>query len=342
MDLADHRATMGSTVGPTLETLAREALASCHADLLAARQTVLSSRDPTGIHGTRVALRRLRAAATLFGRSLHDEMFLALRTDAKQLANACGATRDLDVFLIGVLAEAEQTFATQPNIIDDLRSFRAAALRLRRTRHDAVRRVLTSEIFAVFDARLTGLLASPLRPALVLAPPVLVSGIALGRAMPDEAQVPAMPDAVDFARDVLRRRDRKLRKGLDRFDELDGGKRHALRLRVKKQRYATQFLATLFDRKAATAYIHGAAGLQDALGLANDRIVAAKVAADVRAAARPKGRLDWVSGVLAGWLAMRAQGSDKDDRALASAAKRFTRAPRFWRGSARGEDGDGK
>jgi CHAD domain-containing protein len=159
--------------------------------------------------------------------------------------------------------------------------------------------------------------------------------------MPDEVQVPAMPDAVDFARDVLRRRDRKLRKGLGRVDDLDGGRRHALRLQVKKQRYAAQFLATLFDRKAAAAYIHGAAGLQDALGLANDRIVAAKVAADVRAAARPKGRLDWVAGVLAGWLVIRAQGSDKDDRALAAAAKRFTKAPRFWRGSARGEDGDG-
>ena len=338
MDLADHRATIGRTVGPTLETLAREALASCHADLLAARQTVLSSRDPVGIHGTRVALRRLRAAATLFGRSLHDEMFLAQRADAKQLADACGATRDLDVFLVGVLAEAEQAFAGHADIIDDLRSFRAAALRLRRTRHDAVRRVLTGEIFAVFDARLSGLLASPARPAT----PALLSAMALGHTAPDDTQVPAVPDAVDFAREVLRRRDRKLRKGLHRFDDLDSGERHALRLQVKKQRYAAAFLATLFDRKAAAAYIQGAAGLQDALGLANDRIVAAKVVADVRAAARPKGRLDWVAGVLAGWLAMRARGSDKDDRALATAAKRFNRAPRFWRHGARGEDGEGR
>src|SRR5262245_62102286 len=160
MDLADHRATLATPVGPTLETLAREALAACHADLLAARQTVLSSRDPTGIHGARVAMRRLRAAATLFGRSLHDEMFLALRVDAKQLADACGPTRDLDVFLSGVLVEAERAFADQKDILEELRSFRAAALRLRRNRHDAVRRVLGSDIFTVFDARLTGLLAA--------------------------------------------------------------------------------------------------------------------------------------------------------------------------------------
>jgi CHAD domain-containing protein len=147
-----------------------------------------------------------------------------------------------------------------------------------------------------------------------------------------------VPDTFDFARDVLRRRDRKLRKGLNRFDRLDGAGRHALRLRVKKQRYAASFLAKLFDRKAAAAYIHAAAGLQDALGLANDRIVAAKVVADVRAAARPKGRLDWIAGVLTGWLAGRAQAGGDDDRALASAGKRFGKAPRFWR---RGDDGRG-
>ena len=336
MDLTDHRTAIGQAGVPPLEALAREALASCHADLLAARQTVLSSCDPVGIHGTRVALRRLRAAATLFGRALGDELMLALRPDAKQLADACGTTRDLDVFLVGVLAEAQATFAARPDIVDKLRSFRAAALRLRRTRHDAARRVLTSEILAGFDARLTALLKAPAYSA---APPALQSAVALGHATPDEALVPAIPDAVDFARDILRRRDRKLRKGLGRLDKLDGAGRHRLRLQVKKQRYATSFLATLFDRKAAEAYIRAAAGLQDALGLANDRVVAAKVVADVRAAARPKGRLDWVSGAMAGWLAVRAQMSDKDDRAVAAAAKRFIRARRFWR---RRGNGDGK
>lgn len=355
MDLADHRDLLIGEATPPLLALAHEALAACHTDLLTARQTVLSVRDPVGIHGTRVALRRMRAAATLFGRPLADEMILALRADAKLLADACGATRDLDVFLAGVLKEAETGLADHADIAHELRTFRAAALRLRRTRHDAARRVLSGEIFAVFDARLTGLLATPVRYAPPVPPPAaepvdsvpsLSDLLKLPQPtaptmdpMPGVPALPQLPDAEDFARDILRQRDRKLRKGLERFDRLGGADRHALRLRVKKQRYAASFLAKLFDPKAADAYIHAAAKLQDALGLANDRIVAAKVVADVRAVARPKGRLDWIAGVLTGWLAMRAQVGGDDERALATAGKRFGRAPRFWR---RGDDGERK
>jgi CHAD domain-containing protein len=330
MDLADYRAVTAGSQMPTVAALAGEALATCHAELLAARQTVLSTRDPSGIHATRVALRRIRAAATLFGRALGDEAVLALRTDAKQLADACGPTRDLDVFLGGALAEAETLLASRDDIAAEFRSFRAIALRLRRARHDAVRRVLAGDVFTVFDARLAGLLA---RPSPVPASPPLQSD-----APSDVDQAP--PDAAAFARDVLRRRDRKLRKRVVRLDRLDGAGRHALRLRVKKQRYAATFLAGLFDRKAAAAYIRGAAGLQDALGLANDRVVAAHVVADVRAAARPKGRVDWIAGVLAGWLAACGQLGGGDDAALAAAARRFSRAPRFWRRKARGGDGE--
>ncbi|TXL70504.1 CHAD domain-containing protein [Vineibacter terrae] len=342
MNMPLHQDPVGSDAVPALAVLAHDALASCHADLLAARQTVLTARDPVGIHGTRVALRRMRAAATLFGRPLADEAILALRADAKLLADACGPTRDLDVFLIGVLKEAEASFADHDAVLHELRSFRAAALRLRRTRHDAARRVLTGDVFTAFDARLASLPAptEPPPPAEPTVPPPLsaVPGDAVAVSdVPPPMPAPSVPDALGFARDVLRGRDRKLRKGLERFRRLDGAQRHALRLRVKKQRYAASFLSKLFDRKAAGAYIQAAAGMQDALGLANDRLVAAKVIADIRAAARPKGRLDWIAGVLTGWLAGRAQAGGDDDRAVASAGKRFRKAARFWRG---GDDGE--
>jgi CHAD domain-containing protein len=279
----------------------------------------------------------MRAAATLFGRVLADDAILVLRSDAKQLADACGATRDLDVFLMGVLAEAEETLAERIDAAEQLRSFRAAALRLRRGRHNAVRHVLTSEIFSIFDARVTGLLATPMRRSGT----VSLGHVAAASAAAGNPDLKPVPEAADFARSVLRRRDRKLRKGLDRFDRLDASERHALRLRVKKQRYAASFLAGLFDRKAAAAYIRGAADLQDALGLANDRIVATRVVADIRVAARPKGRLDWIAGMLTGWLVMRAQGNGKDEHTLTVAVRRFRKAPRLWRHGAGGGNGAG-
>jgi CHAD domain-containing protein len=322
MDLSDRHALVDGTQMPTLEALAHAALAACHGDLLEAREVVLASRDPAGIHATRVALRRMRAAAALFGRALADDSLLVLRADAKRLADACGATRDLDVFLTGSMAEAAAELAADEETGKHLRAFRAAALRLRRRRHNAVRQVLASELFSVFDARVTGLLTSHGRYA-----------AAPGPTAQDDPARPA--DTALFARKMLRRRHRRLRDGLDRLKRLDAAERHALRLQVKKQRYAASFLAGLFDRKSADAYIEAAAGLQDALGLANDRIVAARVVADIRSAALPKGRLDWIAGVLTGWLAVRARGSADDARKLRTAVRRYRRAPRFWK------DGEG-
>lgn len=335
MDLTTHRPATGTPAPPALEGLAQDTLGACHADLQAARHVVLSSRAPTGIHGTRVALRRLRAAATLFGRPLANERFLDLRADAKHLADACGPTRDLDVFLAGVLTHIEKAFADNADLAAGLRDLRATALRLRRNRHGAVRAVLSGESFAALEARLAALLATPGTSAAL---PSLLISPAPDRTEP--AGLVAVPDAVEFAREVLRRRDRKLRKLLKKFGELDGGARHQVRLRVKKQRYASSFLAELFDRKRAAAYIHAAAGLQDALGLANDRVVAAHVVSDIRAAARPRGRLDWIAGAVTGWLEMQARAAD-EDRAIAVAAKRFRQAPRFWRSAAHDDEDEG-
>ncbi|TXL75654.1 CHAD domain-containing protein [Vineibacter terrae] len=308
-----------------LEALARETLATCRADILAARQIVLASRKPEGIHRTRVALRRLRAAAKLFGRALQNERVLALASEAKRFACACGAARDLDVFLASALKEAQEHFVRQADTAEALRSFRATVLRRRRGQHEAARLALSSTLFEALDDRLKELLAEPLRTTLdscVCEHPQdgMPPGGALGLA----------GDARVFAREALQRRDRRLRKKLKRFDKLDAAQRHQLRLRVKKQRYAATFVTSLFDHRDASAYIQATAALQDALGFANDRATAVYVVADVRSFAHPRGRVDWGAGVLKGWLEALALAGQAD-QAVLSAIKHFARAPRFWR-----------
>ena len=305
-----------------LQDLARRSLASCHADLLTARLSVLSTRDPAGIHGVRVALRRLRAALKLFETALPRDIAPALRRDAKQLADNCGPTRDLDVFLAGTMAELESFLADRSDMSAELRALRAAALRLRRARHDAVRDVLQGEVFAVFEVRLGELLAGATRR------------------VPGGTETGPSPTPAAFAHHALQRRHRKLRRSLKRLGDLDANQRHAVRLQVKRQRYAATFLADLFDPKAANAYIRSATNLQEALGLANDRVVAARIVADIRSSARTAGRLDWITGVLDGVLAARTQQHAGGDRCVRRAARRFVKAARFWRRGRR--DGDGE
>src|SRR6195256_4175195 len=77
----------------------RHIVRECHADLLKYRAVALQSRRPTGIHQTRVALRRLRAAFGLFRSAVDGPVVRALSAEAKWLAGECAPARDLHVFL---------------------------------------------------------------------------------------------------------------------------------------------------------------------------------------------------------------------------------------------------
>ncbi len=293
---------------PAVHDLVRATLRSARAELLASRELVLGGREPVGIHRSRVALRRLRAALALFREPLTGDAVLELREDAKRLAAACGPTRDIDVLLAGEFARAVTALAHLPRAPGDLTALRETALRLRRTRHQQARAALSGEAFVAFDRTLAEWLDRP----------VAVEPVWEGMAGP-----------LAFARDRLRRRHKRVSKRLKTLDELPADARHNLRLQVKKQRYAASFLASLFDPAAARAYIGAAASLQDALGLANDRVEAMRVIGEIVEAARPAGRLDWIAGALSFWLAA-AAATEIEDK-VARAARRFARVERFWR-----------
>jgi CHAD domain-containing protein len=293
--------------------LARNSLAACRAELLAARESMLTSREAEGVHGTRVALRRIRAAAAFFGRTLQHERLLALRGEAGRLARSCAGTRDLDVFLAGTLKEAESNFAGDEEARTAICAFRAAALLRRNDQHDAACLALSGILFDAFDDRLQELIAVPL------------DGTSL-----------ATGDSTSSASALLGRRNQQLQTGLERFDELDGAERHQLRLRVKKQRYAAMLVAPLFRSKAASTYVKAVADLQDAMGRANDRLTAINVIADIRVFAHPCGQLDWSAGLLTGWLKARTRANE--DRAVRRAIRGFGKADPFWRIRDRGSE----
>src|SRR5260370_1793694 len=71
----------------TPDVALRHIVAACHADLLKYRAVVLASRRPIGLHQTRVALRRLRAAFGLFKSAVDGPVVRALSADAKRLAS---------------------------------------------------------------------------------------------------------------------------------------------------------------------------------------------------------------------------------------------------------------
>jgi len=226
----------------------RHIVAACHADLLKYRAVVLASRRPIGVHQTRVALRRLRAAFGLFKSAVDGPVVRALSAEAKWLAGECAPARDLHVFL-------NETVDDVPPVI------RRIGNRLAKIHLERARTALSGARFEGFHRQLDAFVALP--PA--------------GTA----------PRLDEFARTVLDTRHHKVLHRGRRLGSLDERRLHRLRIAIKKLRYAAAFLQPAFASAAAKPYIEATVRLQGALGALNDRAVAAHVLADLATAARP-------------------------------------------------------
>jgi len=270
----------------------RQIVAECQADLLKYRSMVLANRKALGVHQTRVALRRLRAALTLFRAAVGaDEIRLvrAMAAEAKWLAGECAPARDLHVFLT-------ETVEDVPPMIKRI------AARLVKAHLERARSALSSARYNAFAGQLTAFVQE--------APPA-----AGGRL-----------DA--FGRLVLDKRHAKVERRGRHLGRLDRKDLHKLRIAIKKLRYAAAFLQPAFASPRSKAYIEATVRLQGALGTLNDRAVAAQMLDDIAVAARPT---EDVAKPLR-QLAKQAKAGEKRRRhKLEWAWKQFSKAERFWR-----------
>ncbi len=276
---------------PPDEALRRIA-ADCRDDLLKHRIVVLKSRRAIGIHQTRVALRRLRAALGVFRDAVAGESgqraLKALAADAKWLASECAPARDLHVLLTETLDDVPAPVTR-------------IARRLARVHLAQARAALDSTRFATFDKALAAFVAEA--PA------------AIGR-------------LDDFSRAMLEDRHARVLKRARRFGTLDGERLHRLRIAIKKLRYAATFLRPAFASREAKAYIEATARLQGVLGLWNDHDVAAGRLVEIARAARPR---ETVEQAIARLTRQAASGARRRRHRLERAWKNFRKVEPFWR-----------
>jgi CHAD domain-containing protein len=275
----------------------RQIVAECHVELMKHRAVVLASRRPVGIHQTRVALRRMRAALTLFRNAvgaIEARLVRSMAAEARWLAGECGPARDLHVFLT-------ETVEDVPLPVKRI------AARLARTHLERARTALAGARYDAFDGQLTAFV---------------------------EEALPHGNGRLDaFGRDLLERRHRKVEQRGRHLSKLGREDLHRLRIAIKKQRYAATFLrpvftAKPFDSKAAKAYIEATVRLQGALGALNDRAVADHMLDDIAVAARPS---EDVKGLLRELAKQAGAGEKRRRHKLERAWKQFRQAECFWR-----------
>jgi CHAD domain-containing protein len=104
----------------------------------------------------------------------------------------------------------------------------------------------------------------------------------------------------EFASDALERLQRKTMKTARRLDWDDAAGRHALRIRVKRLRYAADAFADCFPRSGGNRYLASLERLQDDFGALNDIAVARRLDPTVRRGAAERRliarvRRDWAA-----------------------------------------------
>ena len=263
------------------------------------------AHNPEVLHQTRVGLRRLRAALSVFRAMLDPEGLNAARTETRWLAGELSPARDLDVFL--------QNAGASDDIDED--AGRAAFFRaLRLAQAEAYERALA----AVRSARFRALMLC------------LGEWIEVGAWLRlDDGPRRSLREGpiTTLAAPMLDRLDQRLRKRSRHFRRLDIEARHELRKQAKKLRYAAAFFGEAFPKHPRRRARFSAAlrQVQDQLGALNDMAVTRAVA--LAAVGARSGDMAFAAGLEVARLT-------RDEESVLDAANRALKAYRkgrsFW------------
>ncbi len=256
--------------------------ASCLQHLIANEAIVRRAPEADAVHQMRVALRRLRAAITLFKSVVEDEKRDPIKDELKWMANVLGEARDLDVYITKVLEPAQDEHGNDEGYQNLLAEYR-------KRRHESYRMVEETIVSARF---INGVLGTA---AWIEAGDWLQDGSKPARKRRDQ------PIAV-LAEEELSRRWKKIIKRGRNLMELDPEERHQVRIEIKKLRYASEFFESLFTgggaKKRKRAALSTLEALQETLGELNDIAVGAHMEPSSTADALHQEQMSRVDGLL--------------------------------------------
>lgn len=214
-------------------------------------QGAVTCDDPEYIHQMRVATRRLRAALRLFRPLLPTGFPEALTAPLRELMGVLGQARDLDVLLAEIAAPVLQALPDEPR----LAALVGVITDRRFDRRSAAVDFLRSPRF--------GSLVLEVLEALHQQAEAIKVG-ASGAAATEPATL------VEFAENHLRRLRKKAMRLAAAARSDTPASLHALRIGIKRLRYALEFFAPLAAPKAMRRILGHLASLQDTLGQVND------------------------------------------------------------------------
>jgi inorganic triphosphatase YgiF len=228
---------------------------------LVANQSLMLAGDAEALHQMRVALRRLRAAISLFSDMLVDPQTGALKRELKWITGELGPAREFEVLLKNVARPIGKRDG-------DKLGASSISRELQQKRKNALARARV----AVESSRFCDL---------ALDTAAWIEAGDWTRNPNDAAGVLRRRSFTAVAAEQLRRPWRKVLNIGKHLDTLDPQHRHKLRIQAKKLRYASEFFAPAFQHQKSTLrrkdFVESLRQLQDALGELNDVAVNQKL-----------------------------------------------------------------
>ncbi|SCZ05610.1 CYTH and CHAD domain-containing protein [Microvirga guangxiensis] len=257
--------------------------ASCLRHLMANEALVRQAPEADTVHQMRVALRRLRAAITLFKHVVADGRRDPIKAELKWMANVLGVARDLDVYIQKVLEPAQAQH-------QDDKSYTALLAYYRKRRKQAYRMVQETIASGRF---VNGILE-------------VAAWVQAGDWLQDRSK-PARQrrkqPVVALAEQELGRRWKRILKRGKHLAKLEPEERHQVRIEIKKLRYATEFFENLFKgggaKKRRRAALKTLETMQETLGGLNDIAVGFEMNSSPAAVAIHEEQMARVDGLLA-------------------------------------------
>ena len=205
--------------------------------------------DSEFVHQARVATRRMRSVLRLFRDAMPDRSAAYLAGELKWLGGQFGAVRDVDVFLLN-LVRLKEKIERLPG--KKKRAFENLIEKHRHGLFERLREALESPRYRALDRRFLQFLEKPLSSS------------------------PRAPLAAKTVREVApvlisEKLDAVIQQGHTVLAEPKLKEFHRLRIRMKRLRYACEFMAPAYDG-ALDAFIERTVEIQDCLGELQDTV----------------------------------------------------------------------
>jgi triphosphatase len=303
----------GMTAGRAFTLIGRACLRH-----LVSNVPAMMERDGSALHQMRVALRRLRAAISLFLPVVGDDRADAIKSELKWLAQEFGPTRNLDTLLVEVIRPLQKRHPKEPGLVSIGNMFARKRLKSYRQALEAVQSARFRRL--VLDA---------------------VEWVEIGPwSTSEDEMVRARRElpVETYAAGQLSQRRKKIRRRGAAIGTLNPEQLHRLRIQVKKARYAAEFFSGLFHGKKCAKRCKTIKSslmqLQNSLGKLNDIVTHKILFADI--IARPTKGLTgeqnhhraFAAGLIIG--DQQAQVQKSLDRAR-KAYSRLDGAKAFWK-----------